>query len=161
VLGCFSRKCLFGTGRCSMMSMAGATQCQNSPSSPNSCLCVWEGRTGDLEPQRTGLSSSSPAFVGGQVRADPSCPTPAPGKACLATLPTLIKHFFTQELPCIAHGRAEPDAGLHETQHWAASGSEQAAAVPAWSMGRRPLLSASTCPNRSDGRNLGLCSNPV
>lgn len=127
VLGCSSRKCLFGPGCCSMASMAHVRQSQNSPSwlkgnyesrnsstaglnraaapcafldnsasmlnaiGQKSYLWVWKERPEDLEPRRTSLSSSFPAFVGGQVQTDPSCPAQAPVKACLASIAHLEK----------------------------------------------------------------------
>lgn len=178
VLGCSSRKCLFGPRCCSMASMAHVRQSQNSPSwlkgnyesrnsstaglnraaapcafldnsasmlnaiGQKSYLWVWKERPEDLEPRRTSLSSSFPAFVGGQVQTDPSCPAQAPVKACLASIAHLEKALLHA-------GASLHYPALGWTQCWAASRAEQAPAVPAWSMGRRPLLSASTCPNRS------------
>lgn len=172
MLGCSSRKCLFGTGRCSVASMACVSWCQNSPSWPrgnyesgnssaagvnraaapaafmdNSTsmlnitaeekLLVNLGGKG-LEPQRTSVSSSFAEFVGGQVQTDPSCPAPASPKARLASTAHLEKAGTALRYPALGWA-----------QDWAASRLGWASAMPAWSTGSRPLLSASTCPNRS------------
>lgn len=81
-----------------------------------------------------------------KVQTDLSCPAPAPTKAHLISI--AHPERLPQELPCITQCQAEHNAGLHEMQCWAASRSEQAPATPAQSMASRPLLSASTCPNR-------------
>lgn len=130
-----------------------------------SYVWVWEERPEDLDPWRMNLSSSFLRFVGGQAQTNPSCPALAPIKAHSVSIVHLEKALLPAEAALSywvlgwTQCWAEHNAGLHWKQHRVASRSGQA---PAWSMGRRPLLSASACPNRSySGHYLGLSSNPI
>lgn len=141
-VSCTTTKCLFGTGRCSMIAMAKeffqVNNCRSViPTLPESTglqlpVLPWASepacwvplhRKAVCEFGRKGLKTwghegwcSPPLFLHlqlGKYRQTQAALPWHPWKHIQPALPTSKRHFFMQELPCITQCWAEHNIGLH------------------------------------------------